>query len=68
MEKTTDLNDYLTVPEAAKRYGVTRQRMHQLIEYYEAETIYLHRRMRLIHKTELKKIPTKRPNGRHVYE
>ena len=62
----TILDDFLTVPEAAAEFGVTRQRMHQLIDYYKLEALYINARLRLIRKSELKKIPEIRPTGVHV--
>ncbi len=59
------INNMLTVSEAAKTFGVTRQRMHMLIREYSLQTTQLHPRCTLVCKTELKKIPKERPVGIH---
>lgn len=57
------LESTLTIPQAAEEFGVTNQRMHQLIKTYSVSTISLHPRMMLVTRKELKKIPVERPPG-----
>lgn len=56
---------YCTLTEASELYGVTRQRMHELVATYGAELTTLDRpRIHLIAATELRKIPVRRVNGK----
>jgi hypothetical protein len=54
---------WLTIPQAAKEFGVTNQRMHQLLKTYSVKTICLASRVKLVTRRELKKIPAHRPPG-----
>jgi len=51
---------YVTVSQAAKKLGVSRQRMHKLLDIYGLRREFLTTRMVLIPVEELKKIPRKR--------
>jgi hypothetical protein len=61
---STSLAKHMTITQAAEKYGVSRQRMHQLIDTYGAETIWIGS-VKLISTSELRKIPKKRPNGKN---
>ena len=53
--------------QLAERLGVTRARVHQLIEFYDVKTERApYGRLLLVPASEAKKIPRKRPNGVHV--
>lgn len=50
--------DFLTIAELAELEGVTRQRVHQLIQTYGVKTVKLGPRFMVIPILELKKIPS----------
>ena len=54
----------MTIASAAEKLGVTRQRMHQLIQEHSLKTELVHARLRLIHPRELAKIPEIRTPGK----
>lgn len=56
-------NNAMTIAQAAEQFGVTPQRMHQLIHYYGVQTIVVNARMKLVEQKELRKIPEYRPIG-----
>ena len=53
---------YLTIAEAAKELGVTRQRMHKIIEFHRAKTESLNPRLSLLPVRELDRIKREREN------
>lgn len=57
------VDDFITIAQAANKLKVTRQRMHQLIDEYSLKTREVNKRLKLIDKTELTKIPAYRPPG-----
>lgn len=57
---------YLTVAQAAKKLGVSRQRMHRLMDIYQLRREFLTKRMVLIPTDELKKIPRKRSTSTRI--
>ena len=59
----TQLESMFTISQAAELFGVTRQRMHQLILAYNVETVVINDRCKLVDVMELAKIPTVRPWG-----
>lgn len=59
------IKDMLTISEAARKYGVTRQRMHILIKDHGVNPVRLHARCLLVSERELRKIPRERKNGIH---
>lgn len=48
--------EWLTMAEAAKALGVSRQRMHQIVDETNAETSQVNPRLTVIHCEELVKI------------
>ena len=60
------IQNMMTVSEAAKKFGVCNQRMHQLIKAYGVKTLTVHSRLKLIETKELAKIPKNRPDGVHI--
>lgn len=56
---------FVTIAEAARLFGVTLQRMHQLISDYDVKKEKIHARLYLVAKSELAKIPEDRPTGIH---
>lgn len=64
MDKVNSIKKlYVTVRQAADKYGVSTSRMHKLIETYDLKTETLFGPKKYILKTELKKIPRIRPTG-----
>ena len=59
------MNDMLTVTDAAKVLGVSRQRMHILLKTYGVRTLPAGP-LKLIDLKELRKIPAVRPTGKKV--
>lgn len=59
------IGEYVSVSEAAEFFGVTPQRMHQLIKSYEVPVEKQNPRFSVIRKTDLKRIPKRRPAGVH---
>lgn len=57
------LDRMITIPQAAERFGVTRQRMHQLIGTYGVATVFVSPKLKMVDVKELAKIPAKRPPG-----
>lgn len=57
------IDQFLSIAQAAENFGVSRQRMHQLIETYGVEVETLTSRMKLVNKQELQRIPANRPSG-----
>jgi len=55
----------LTMSEAAAKIGVTRQRMHVIIDTYELSFRWVGP-LKIISETELKRLPKLRPGGRRV--
>ncbi len=52
--------DWLTMSEAARQLGVSRQRMHQIIVESNAKTLAISPRMTVIDRKTLEKIERKR--------
>ena len=52
--------DWLTMSEAARQLGVSRQRMHQIIVESNAKTLAINPRMTVIDRKTLEKIERKR--------
>ena len=63
---TIDGTTFYTIPNAATKLGVTRQRMHELIKTYEIKTVKIHNRARIVSEHELNAIPDSRPDGVHI--
>jgi hypothetical protein len=59
------INDMLTISDAAKALGVSRQRMHVLIKTYAVQTTSVGP-IKLVDLKELRKIPAIRPTGKKV--
>ena len=60
---TVNTKNAITISQAAEQFGVSPQRMHQLIAAYEVETICVNPRLKLVEQKELRKIPEHRPTG-----
>jgi len=56
----SEKRDWLTLSEAAKRIGVTRQRMHQIIGELSIKTMPVNPRLTMIHSKEVEKLRKKR--------
>ena len=57
---------YMTVQQAADKIGVSSSRMHVLIKTYDLETETFFGTKKFLLKSELKKVPKKRPTGVHI--
>ena len=62
------IGNLLTMTEAAKQIGVSRQRMHELVAIYQLkiEEVNVGNIRKMIDKKELKKLPKNRPSGVHI--
>jgi hypothetical protein len=63
--KTMAIHNMLTISDAAKQFGVSRQRMHVLLKTYAVRTQAIGP-LKLVEKKELRKIPVIRPTGRKL--
>ena len=52
--------EYLTLAEVAEKLGVSRQRVRVLCQTYGVEMIAVHPRLSVVHRDEVKKIPSAR--------
>lgn len=59
------LKNMMTLTEAAKKIGVSRQRMHVLVRTYDLTTEKAGP-IRMLDAAELRKIPKNRPTGKKV--
>lgn len=57
------IENHLTVSEAAEYFGVSRQRMHQLIHSYDVPVVDVSPKLKMIRRSHLKMIPKDRPPG-----
>lgn len=57
--------EWLTMTEAAKSLGVSRQRFHQIVGEEKIETFDLHPRLKLISRLLVEKLIKKR-NSQHI--
>lgn len=62
------IGNLLTMTEAAKQIGVSRQRMHELVIAYglKVTEVNVGNIRKMIDKQELKKLPKNRPSGIHI--
>jgi hypothetical protein len=64
MSTTPFTKQFVTVSQAAQLIGVSRQRMHQLIFAYDLHAeVVGSGRVKVLHRKELRKIPSERPPG-----
>lgn len=56
----SDIDQFLTISDAAKKIGVSRQRMHKLIEKYSAKTKSINNRFKMIELCEVQRIRAER--------
>jgi hypothetical protein len=54
------IDDFLTIANAASQIGVSRQRMHKLIELYEVKPFRVNDRLSMIKKHDVEKIKQER--------
>ena len=56
----SDIDQFLTIADAAKEVGVSRQRMHKLILKYSAKTKAINNRLKMIEICEVQRIRAER--------
>ena len=54
------IRDWYTMSEAAKELGVSRQRMHQIVEESKIQTMQIHKRLTVVSADQVAKLKKKR--------
>ncbi len=60
----TTNRDWMTISEAASKLGVSRQRMHQIIQEQRLKTTAIHSRLTVISSDEVRKIKAERKKAK----